>query len=721
MYNNSIGYTKAQIESSSLNQLDQIKTLLDLRLKELNDIAVRIAYDPTLTPFMVRNNRVAAKTAIEELQKYKVNSSIIDSVFVYFRGDDTIYSQNGSQSLGVLAKEYKMTDASLLRLTDDLNHSETTLLRPDWSEDLIAFYYPIKPKESFHYGTVLYTIQKSVLSNYINDILDGLDRSIVIFDKNLKTWAAHTEGVDVPFSHFQSMIRQRADSAGTGIQDIKLSGKRYSAIYVVSAKSGLTFAAIVPSKQFLQPVTHVQSFLFVLLGVIVFISLISAVWLAFKNTKPVRELANFIRKGWGSGRRESRNELFLIREVFTEVYDHRGALMKKVDLQQPWAIERVLSKLLNGSYKSTEDVETDLDIVGMYLNADHYFMLVFRHTDLDEVKSWLTALQEQYKCIYALESLHKNNIALLVGYERQSATHRQIQEQVADKLRNLLYRQNNPSFVIGIGTVYPQLLHVNHSFIEALAALEYEFTATNGSMIFFEDIHEWDNESLSVPLKEQIKFAESLKRGDKQVSLESLNHIFRNLNQKEQSVFSLKMVCNDIILQVHAIDKELNLDKASVQLKTLTKCRTFVELKEKLTCIVSDICNEVEQLKTKQSTMLGKLVIQFINSNFCNYDLSLDQLADKYNVSTSHLSRIIKEETGTPFMEYLTRLRMEFIKLKLVTTAAPIQSIIQEAGYFDVSNFIRKFRKSVGMTPGRYRAISTSPAKQKPDEVGHTV
>ncbi|HCE11432.1 MAG TPA: hypothetical protein DEQ24_01410, partial [Enterococcus sp.] len=37
-----------------------------------------------------------------------------------------------------------------------------------------------------------------------------------------------------------------------------------------------------------------------------------------------------------------------------------------------------------------------------------------------------------------------------------------------------------------------------------------------------------------------------------------------------------------------------------------------------------------------------------------------------------------------------------------------IKEIIQENGYYDVSNYTRKFRTIVGMTPGQYRTFYQS-------------
>ncbi|MNC57066.1 DNA-binding transcriptional regulator AraC [compost metagenome] len=56
----------------------------------------------------------------------------------------------------------------------------------------------------------------------------------------------------------------------------------------------------------------------------------------------------------------------------------------------------------------------------------------------------------------------------------------------------------------------------------------------------------------------------------------------------------------------------------------------------------------------------------------------------------------------------------EVIRL-LENTSAPLKEIIGQVGYLDAPNFIRKFKKETGLTPGQYRkdhALKRSAAKR---------
>ena len=83
--------------------------------------------------------------------------------------------------------------------------------------------------------------------------------------------------------------------------------------------------------------------------------------------------------------------------------------------------------------------------------------------------------------------------------------------------------------------------------------------------------------------------------------------------------------------------------------------------------------------------------------------LSLDQAAEQVYLSKSYFCRIIKDELGCTFTEYVNRLRIERSKTLLRGTNMPISEIACAVGFDDQSYFTRIFKKQTGMAPGKYR------------------
>ncbi|UOQ50378.1 AraC family transcriptional regulator [Gracilibacillus caseinilyticus] len=83
--------------------------------------------------------------------------------------------------------------------------------------------------------------------------------------------------------------------------------------------------------------------------------------------------------------------------------------------------------------------------------------------------------------------------------------------------------------------------------------------------------------------------------------------------------------------------------------------------------------------------------------------LTLTTLSELFGISSRHLNRIFKEETGRTVVEYIHEIRMNRAKKLLVETSEKIIVIAMEVGYDDPAFFTRLFTRKVGCSPGRYR------------------
>lgn len=84
-------------------------------------------------------------------------------------------------------------------------------------------------------------------------------------------------------------------------------------------------------------------------------------------------------------------------------------------------------------------------------------------------------------------------------------------------------------------------------------------------------------------------------------------------------------------------------------------------------------------------------------------NITLNALAEKYNLSAGHLSSLLKEELGMPFSEYLSSRRMQKAKELLADERLSVSAIAEQTGYRDYFYFTKAFKKTVGMSPSRYR------------------
>jgi AraC-like DNA-binding protein len=97
-------------------------------------------------------------------------------------------------------------------------------------------------------------------------------------------------------------------------------------------------------------------------------------------------------------------------------------------------------------------------------------------------------------------------------------------------------------------------------------------------------------------------------------------------------------------------------------------------------------------------------IIVYINSNYM-FDIGLDLVAEKFFISTAHLSRAFKKVTGFTFVEYLNSLRIKEAQKLFVETTLSISEITTKVGYQSSTHFGRVFKTITGSSPREYKKL----------------
>ncbi|GAA5055454.1 AraC family transcriptional regulator [Nocardia callitridis] len=82
---------------------------------------------------------------------------------------------------------------------------------------------------------------------------------------------------------------------------------------------------------------------------------------------------------------------------------------------------------------------------------------------------------------------------------------------------------------------------------------------------------------------------------------------------------------------------------------------------------------------------------------------TLEEFAAACGTSRRTLARLFRTETGIPFGEWRTQIRMA-ASLPLLASGLPIARVAGRVGYATPSAYVAAFRRTVGVSPGRYFA-----------------
>ncbi len=97
--------------------------------------------------------------------------------------------------------------------------------------------------------------------------------------------------------------------------------------------------------------------------------------------------------------------------------------------------------------------------------------------------------------------------------------------------------------------------------------------------------------------------------------------------------------------------------------------------------------------------------------------LSVGQLAATCGLSPSHFTRVFRQRMGVTAHQFLESVRITEASRLLRTTARPIAEVATGCGFYDHSAFIKRFRRSTGLTPLAYRKSGRSILSADPSHV----
>ena len=130
--------------------------------------------------------------------------------------------------------------------------------------------------------------------------------------------------------------------------------------------------------------------------------------------------------------------------------------------------------------------------------------------------------------------------------------------------------------------------------------------------------------------------------------------------------------------------------------------RSFTNAMEKVRAYVKRAMEAMEMAGQSSGERWARLALEYLKKNYGNPSLSLNDVCEHLNISTSRFSSVFKEATGKTFTEALNGIRMDRAKQLLRETSLKNYEIAEKVGFSDPHYFSIAFKKSTGMTPKEY-------------------
>lgn len=219
-----------------------------------------------------------------------------------------------------------------------------------------------------------------------------------------------------------------------------------------------------------------------------------------------------------------------------------------------------------------------------------------------------------------------------------------------------------------------------------------------------------ENTQNSYPRELNKRLKESLKLGNMAQIQEVLVKIRESVSELSYDNITINMMA--LVTEVNTVMNEVNMAKnipVTIHFNDIYRKvievdfiqQVFDELIEYIGSILSDTYQMKEKENDKEKIFV-QTVIDFINDNYTDVNLSSQTIADNMKMSGRYVMKKFKQCTGISLNEYILDIRMKQAAYLLTHSRLPVNKIAENIGIENDNYFYRLFKKVHGCTPREF-------------------
>lgn len=227
--------------------------------------------------------------------------------------------------------------------------------------------------------------------------------------------------------------------------------------------------------------------------------------------------------------------------------------------------------------------------------------------------------------------------------------------------------------------------------------------------VFEEDTLQLRAETLEKRYADEQKLLNLVIKGDLDAvySLGVKNFSLERVPNKLRNEKNLMIILNTLLRKsletahVHPLYIDAISGKWAVRIENTDKISQLDTLSRDM---IRDYCREVQHHSLANYTPNVRAMINYVNFNLNDPELSLKKISEHLGVNASYLSQHFNKEVGCSLPEYITDKRISQAKQLLSGNSnLSINQIASATGFTDVNYFTKVFKKQMGCTPTMFR------------------
>jgi len=708
-------------------------------LNDLDTIAYSILTNNKTAPHNIDRGGYSGIVATRELLNHEVGNSFIEGILLYtkYNNRNMLTSSSSICDINVaLLHKYGYPESAKADIDDIIfNNYRPVLLSTEYfMKELQHEYLNPKYKKRFLYifppaaqywytnSTVMFLIKEQTLQGFAEQAMSGYKGYFYLFDKESNlVYSFHVNETPMDSEVFLSNLD--LTSSETDGLDLEIAGISYTVFHEQLTDHPYSLMLIIPTSQYLMPMEEwMNSFTMILLALLAS-GIFIAVLITIANYVPIYKFTSALKQITNLGHTPAiGKELPYISTALVSLSNQNINLQRENEVYSTARRREFLTNLFKDNYLKT-DIHYQADLVGisvidtffvvMCIGLNNYNDFLQQHSKDMQLLLKEAIITQCEKSLSGLGNVHGVEVgegdvyAVLFNAYNNSIKTDEL-NNVAQKLVTYFEENFEISITIGMSSGYCSIEDTPNAYNQARTALDYRLVYSKSRIILYDNIMRNSSGSNWYPVLLEQKLLEAIKTLDTKKISDILNQLMLSFHEKNLTIKEVQFICCSLIGTLISFMSHMHIDADSdfhdVQSLFIDfRFQTLDEVQQNLDRLIMILCKYISNQQSQKENSLINEIIEYIYENYGDNTLCLQSIAKHFNYSVSYISRIFKEHTGYTLINYVDNVRMQKTKQLLREADYSISQILTLVGYNDKNNFIRKFRRSEGITPMEYR------------------
>lgn len=308
---------------------------------------------------------------------------------------------------------------------------------------------------------------------------------------------------------------------------------------------------------------------------------------------------------------------------------------------------------------------------------------------------------DEIRIVYYMKD--SNNAFLIMNTDHEKIPQNffyEIYQYVTQKLAG-----HQVEITMGVEEMRNDISELKEACEGAMSVLEGILTTGRGEIYFKTGIGE-ETIDYYFPNDFQEKVKKYLKRNQTKELEELIDDIYQKNYDLAGNAKMYRALMDELHVSVMKVVKEVTqLHITHIQIEKYYALSTLKEVFEYYKVALVSIAETIQSTAKENDVTkeLEKELFEYIEENYCDENLSLQALCDKFNVSSKYLLLLCKHKYGVTYLQYIQNKRIEKAQQLLREGVLSLTEIAIQCGYTNQLTFRRNFKAITGVNPSDAR------------------